>query len=131
LEGYDKARQADMGKRQVAAECAAVLVYATFPSKELAVSTGRRLIEARLAGCINVLPSMTSVYRWNGNIETAQEAVLIAKTMAGQADAVTQHILAHHPYETPAVLVLPVVSGSLAYLSWIESETASGASLAG
>ena len=105
-----------------ATDIAAVLVYATFPSAELAEETGRKLLELQLAACINILPSMTSIYRWQGAIETAREVVLIAKTMPARADAVTANIIAAHPYETPAVLVIPVMGGSASYLHWIGQE---------
>ena len=111
------------GQGPPATHTAAVLVYATFPDFEQAESTGRRLIEAGLAACINILPAMTSIYRWQGAIETAQEVVLIAKTVVARADAVTGLIVELHPYETPAVLVIPVVAGSLPYLQWIGRET--------
>lgn len=86
------------------------------------MEAARRLIEARLAGCINVLPAMTSVYRWEGKVETAEEAVLLAKTVPERSDDVCRDILAHHPYQTPAVLVLPVIAGAQDYLSWIARE---------
>ena len=110
-----------------ATDCAAVLVYATFPSVEQAKETGQKLIEARLAGCINILPAMTSIYRWQGAIETANEAVLLAKTVPAHADAVTAFIVANHPHQTPAVLVIAVVAGSAPYIAWIREESSGAA----
>ena len=105
-------------------EMTAALVYATCPTPELAAAIGRSLIEARLAACVNILPGMTSIYRWQGAIETANETVLIAKTTSAQASKVVGHIVSQHPYDVPAVVVLPVVGGAAAYLGWIGSETA-------
>lgn len=106
-------------------ELPAVLVYATCPTPELAASIGRSLIEARLAACVNILPAMTSIYRWQGVIESATEAVLIAKTTSAQAQGVVDSIVSQHPYDLPAVIVLPVVGGAQGYLDWIGSEVSS------
>ena len=100
-----------------------VVVYATFPSREAALICGQRMVEDKLAGCINVLPAMTSIYAWHGKTETAEEAVLIAKLAAEGAGAAVAFITANHPYDMPAVLVLPVVGGSAAYLAWLRSGT--------
>jgi periplasmic divalent cation tolerance protein len=99
------------------------MIYATFPDREQALAVGRRMVEEGLAGCINVLPSMTSVYVWKGATETSDEAVMIAKLAASGADRAVANIVANHPYETPAVLVLPVLSGSADYLAWVRAGT--------
>jgi periplasmic divalent cation tolerance protein len=99
------------------------MIYATFPDREMALTAGRDMVEKGLAGCINVIPAMTSIYVWKGVTETSDEAILIAKLDARAADGAVAHILANHPYETPAVLVLPVVGGSQDYLAWIRNGT--------
>jgi periplasmic divalent cation tolerance protein len=81
------------------------------------------MVERGIAGCVNVLPGMTSVYVWEGVTETSEEAVLIAKLAAEGADRAVAHILSNHPYETPAVLVLPVAGGSRDYLDWVRGGT--------
>lgn len=107
----------------VPADCVAVILYTTFPAHDAAVNAGRALVEQRLAGCVNVLPAMTSVYVWDGKTEVAQEAVLLAKmpghAFAAAADAV--HKL--HPYDTPAILALPVVALNAPYLDWLSAGT--------
>lgn len=108
----------------VPADCAAVLVYTTFPDEASARGLGRDLVMQQLAGCINILPGMQSLYVWNGVLEEASECVLLAKTTAERAQACMQAILAAHPYETPAVLALPIVVGAEAYLDWISAGTA-------
>jgi periplasmic divalent cation tolerance protein len=95
------------------------MVYATFPSFDAAMDVGKHLVEERLAGCVNILPSMTSIYFWEGKIETAPEAVLIVKTVAGRADQCVDFIRARHAYDLPGILVLPVVGGSDGYLEWL------------
>ncbi len=99
------------------------MIYATFPDRATALTLGRDLVEKQLAGCINILPSMTSIYVWNGTTETTEEAVMIVKLAAEATERAVAHILANHPYETPAVLVLPVVDGSPAYLDWLRGGT--------
>ncbi len=101
-----------------------VLVYATFPDEATALSAGRGLVEARLAGCINVLPGMTSVYVWQGRTETAKESVLIAKTRASLAGETVAAIKAGHGYDVPAILVIPVIDGNPDYLAWLAAGTA-------
>jgi len=100
-----------------------VMIYATFPDREGALALGRDLVERELAGCVNVLPAMTSVYIWNGVTETADEVVLIAKLAEEGADRAVAHIVANHPYETPAVLVVPLAGGNAAYLDWVRAGT--------
>ena len=101
-----------------------VMIYTTFPDRERALKTGRDMVEKGIAGCVNVFPAMTSVYVWKGVTETSDEAVMIVKLAAEGADRAVAHILANHPYETPAVLILPVIGGSADYISWVRGGTA-------
>lgn len=98
---------------------AAVMVYATFPDLAAAEAVGRDLIEAGHAGCINIIPGMVSLYVWEGALERSEEVVLIAKTTPGRAQSAMTAIHSAHPYETPAVLALPVAAGGADYLAWI------------
>ena len=102
----------------------AALVYTTFPVKESAIAAGRVLVEARLAGCINILDTMTSIYVWNGVTEAASEVVLIAKVPADSVLACVAALTRLHPYATPAILVLPVAAADAAYLYWLRAGTA-------
>ena len=113
----------DSGERGAPPATDVVMIYATFPDRQTALALGRDMVEQGIAGCINVLPSMTSVYVWKGETETAEEAVLIAKLAREGADRAVAHIMAHHPYETPAVLVLPVEGGNPEYLNWVMGGT--------
>lgn len=101
-----------------------VVVYSTFPDAASAERAAAGLVEARLAACVALLPGMVSIYRWQGAVERADEVILLAKTRAALAEAVLAAIAATHPYEVPALLVLPVASASAAYGAWIEAETA-------
>lgn len=103
---------------------APILLYVTMPSPESASKLGRSVVEAGLCACVNILPNMQSIYRWQGEIETAQELVLIAKTTYACANAACEHLVQHHPYDTPCVISLPIIKdGShFPYLDWIKNE---------
>lgn len=100
-----------------------VLVYSTFPAGEVAEAIGGALVEARLAACVNILPGMTSLYRWEGRLERGAETVMIIKTRQQLAKRVCDEVRRRHPYSNPALLVLPVSGGSGDFLSWIIDET--------
>ncbi|MEJ1161138.1 divalent-cation tolerance protein CutA [Prosthecomicrobium sp. N25] len=103
-----------------------VVVYATFPDLPGAQAAARGLVEGGLAACVNMIPGMVSVYAWKGTLETAGEVVFLAKTRGRLAEAVMGAIAAVHPYETPALMVLPVEAASRAYGDWIVAETQPG-----
>jgi periplasmic divalent cation tolerance protein len=100
-----------------------VLVYTTWPDTAAAEAAGRALVTAKLAACVNILPGMVSIYAWQGEVERASEAVMIVKTTTSHAGAVTAAVRTAHPYETPAILTLPVSGGDAAYLAWIAAES--------
>ncbi|MDI4666052.1 divalent-cation tolerance protein CutA [Xanthobacter autotrophicus] len=100
------------------------IVYTTLPSREAAEEMARALVEARLVACANILPGMVSIYRWDGAIERADEVVMILKTTAARASDVVEAVRARHPYQVPAIVVLPVEGGLAAYLGWIGAEVA-------
>jgi len=101
----------------------AVFVYTTFPSVVEAEKAGSALVSERLAACVNIVPGMISVYRWQGTIERAEETVMIVKTRASLAETVRARVKATHPYDTPAILVLPIESVDERYFAWILAET--------
>ena len=83
----------------------------------------RRLVEEHLAACVNVLPPMDSIYRWEGKVEEASERQLIIKTTVTRVEALKRRLSDLHPYDVPELLVLSVSDGSDAYLRWL-SESA-------
>lgn len=101
----------------------AVLVYATCPSAAEAERIGGALVDQGLAACINILGGMTSIYVWQGSRHTDSEAVMIVKTRGGLGPQVVAAIRALHPYDTPAILELPVTGGNEDFLAWIEAQT--------
>jgi periplasmic divalent cation tolerance protein len=100
----------------------AVLVYTTWPSIVEAERAGREIVERRLAACVNIVPGMISHYWWEGRLERAEEAVMLIKTRASLAEAVSAAVKSLHSYETPAIMVLPVESADPAYHHWIVEE---------
>ena len=104
----------------------AVLVYVTVADRRAALALGRACVEARLAACANVTDGMRSVYRWQGKIEEADEAVLILKTRRGRLEALCAAILARHDYDCPCVVALPIIGGNPDFLAWILAETEAG-----
>jgi periplasmic divalent cation tolerance protein len=101
----------------------AVFVYTTYPSIVEAETAGRALVERRLAACVNILPGMISHYRWEGRVARGEEAVMIVKTRASLADAVSVAVKELHSYTVPAILVIPLESVENNYLRWLMEET--------
>ncbi|MFE3829024.1 divalent-cation tolerance protein CutA [Streptomyces sp. NPDC059092] len=83
----------------------------------------RGVIEARLAACAQISAPVTSVYRWRGTVETAEEWQILFKTTADRYDALEGHLRAAHDYDTPEIIATPVVRGSAEYLAWLTAET--------
>jgi periplasmic divalent cation tolerance protein len=99
------------------------VVLMTAPDSATAQAWARTFVEERLAACVNLVPGLQSVYRWQGAVEEAQEVLLVAKTAADRCDALAARLEALHPYELPELLVLPVSGGSDRYLAWVLSES--------
>ena len=96
-----------------------LLVLTTTGSESEARKIAEMLVERRLAACVNVIPRIQSVYRWQGRVETAEEFLLIVKTVKSKEDQVQAAIRESHSYELPECISIPVESGSAEYLRWI------------
>lgn len=98
--------------------------YVTCPNEAVARHLAQRLVEARLAACVNILAPITSVFRWEGSVQEAQEIAFIAKTVEAQMPAVTALVQQHHPYDCACIVALPIAPdmGNPAFLSWIASQ---------
>jgi periplasmic divalent cation tolerance protein len=94
-------------------------VLVTGPDREDLVRMGRTLVEERLAACVNVLPGLTSVYRWKGRVQADAECLALVKTTADSVDRACRRLQELHPYELAECVALPVVSGSPSYLRWV------------
>ena len=100
-----------------------VIVLTTLPGDADGADFGRKLVEDRLAACVNLLPVMDSVFRWEGQVEHDTERQVIVKTSRDRVVALWERIREIHPYEVPEFVVLPIVDGSEAYLKWIGEST--------
>ena len=99
----------------------AEIILCTCPDKTTAEQLAHLLIDGNLAACINILPGITSIYQWQGKIESAQEHLLLIKSNEINYSAIEAKIKAHHPYELPEIIALPVAHGLPEYLNWIDS----------
>jgi periplasmic divalent cation tolerance protein len=97
----------------------AIIVFMTASNGEEATRLADLLIGAHLAACVQILPEMESVYRWEGKIERQSEVLLIAKTTAAKLAELDREVRALHSYETPEIVAVPIVAGSNAYLDWL------------
>jgi periplasmic divalent cation tolerance protein len=100
-----------------------LLVLTNLPDRTTAEQVARALIDSRAAACINILAECTSVYRWQENIESAGEIPLLIKTTRSAYPRLEEIVRAHHPYELPEVIAVPVDSGLPGYLQWVAQET--------
>ena len=101
----------------------ALLVIANCPDEACANRIALAVVEAGLAACVNLLPRVQSVYRWQGNIESASEVPLLIKTTAGRYGELEAAVRKLHPYDVPEIIALPIAQGLPAYLDWLAAET--------
>ena len=101
----------------------ALLVIANCPDEACANRIALAVVEAGLAACVNLLPRVQSVYRWQGAIESANEVPLLIKTTAGRYTELEAAIRELHPYDVPEIIALPIAQGLPAYLDWLAAET--------
>ncbi len=95
------------------------LVFTTCPDRETAERLSAMLVEHRLAACVSAGSSVTSTYPWQGRVERESEIPLTIKTTRARVSALKQELVAHHPYEVPELLVVPVSGGLDEYMQWI------------
>ena len=96
------------------------IVLCTVPDADLGATLAQELVEDRLAACVNVVPGLTSVYRWQGAVQRDAECLLIIKTRCDRFAALRDALKARHPYELPEIIAVPVSDGLPAYLAWID-----------
>jgi periplasmic divalent cation tolerance protein len=100
-----------------------ILILCTCPSQDEADALATALLEERLAACVNRLPGIKSMYRWEGRVTHDDEILLLIKTTADLFERLENTIKKLHPYETPEIIAVPIVAGSADYLRWIEAST--------
>ena len=98
------------------------IVFCTAPA-EAAQRLASTLVEERLAACVNVLPAVESIYRWQGAVERADESLLVAKTSDASLERLMSRLAEIHPYSTPEIVAVDVAKASAAYLAWVDAET--------
>ena len=96
------------------------MVLNTCPDETTAHTIASILVQDKLAACVNIIPALQSVYQWKGQIETAEEYLIIIKSRADVYPRLEKTIKAHHPYELPEILEVPIDTGQPDYLSWID-----------
>jgi periplasmic divalent cation tolerance protein len=102
-----------------------IVVLITVPSVEVGRKIADQLVEKRLAACVNILPSVQSYYKWNGETNVDEEALLMVKSKADLfEDRILPTVQALHPYDLPEIIAFPIVLGSERYLEWIDAQTA-------
>ncbi|MDQ2922127.1 MAG: divalent-cation tolerance protein CutA [Acidobacteriota bacterium] len=99
----------------------AIVVFVTTANSEEAAQLAEMLVGQRLAACVQILPEMESVYRWQGKIERQKEVLVIAKTTKSKFEELEAKVRAIHSYETPEIIALPLTAGSPPYLEWLNS----------
>jgi periplasmic divalent cation tolerance protein len=97
-----------------------LLVSITASSAEEAERIAKALVQERLAACVNIVPAITSVYRWQGEIHRDSEVLLIAKSRLELFESLVARVKELHSYQVPEIIALPIVAGSKAYLNWID-----------
>jgi periplasmic divalent cation tolerance protein len=97
------------------------IILCTCPNSETATHIAQHLVAAKLAACINILPGITSIYEWQGEVETAQEQLLLIKSCQTHYAMIEAEIKRLHPYELPEIIALSIETGFPDYLKWINS----------
>ena len=103
-----------------------VEVRVSAPDEETARALASALVDSRLVACAQVLGPMTSTYWWQGQVETAQEYLLLAKTTADRFEAIRERVASEHPYDNPEILAVPVASAAPLYAAWLRESLGSG-----
>lgn len=99
-----------------------LMVYVTCPAA-VAEALATTLVEQRVAACVNVVPEVRSVYRWQGAVEQTEECLLLIKTAASRYEALEQQVRAHHPYELPEIVAVSLNAGFTDYLRWVQENS--------
>ena len=102
---------------------ATLMVYCTCPDEAAGKALATELVREGLAGCINVVPGLTSIYKWHGEMREGTEALLLIKTPAAKYAALEAALRERHPYELPEIIAVDIETGLHDYLQWLTDET--------
>ncbi|NWF51873.1 MAG: divalent-cation tolerance protein CutA [Nitrospirae bacterium] len=100
-----------------------IVVLITASNEDEAVRIAKSLVENRIAGCINIIRDIRSIYSWRGNIEDEKEVLMVAKTKKGLFDTLIEEVKKLHSYTVPEIIALPIIEGSEDYLKWLKEVT--------
>ncbi|RJF99721.1 divalent-cation tolerance protein CutA [Noviherbaspirillum saxi] len=100
-----------------------ILVLTNVPDHATAQAVARNVLEQKLAACVNILPGVRSVYRWQGDIEEAEEITVLIKSTTARYPELQDAIKTIHPYDVPEIIAMSISAGLPAYLNWIATET--------
>ncbi len=100
-----------------------ITVLVTCPNRKVGEAIGHTLVEERLAACANLIPGLTSIYRWQGRIHRGREILLLLKARRRQFKRLAARVASLHPYETPQIVGLPLVCSADRYLAWLADST--------
>lgn len=103
--------------------CSYLQVVTTLANEEEALRVAQAVVERRLAACVQVVGPVTSVYQWQGVVETSREWQCVMKTSGARYNELAQAVAELHPYEVPELIATEIIAGSPAYLAWITQET--------
>ncbi len=103
-------------------ELAYIVLFITTPATEEAQRISRALLEQRKAACVNIVPRVSSLFWWQGKIDSARESLLIVKTTASQLNELVTLVKEIHSYDVPEIIAIPIVGGNQDYLEWIGKE---------
>lgn len=95
------------------------VAYVTVPSEEVAKTLAKGLVQEKLAACVNIIPKITSIYEWKGEINEDSELLLMIKTRTSRVNELIHYVRSNHPYEVCEVISLPIQNGNEPYLKWI------------
>ncbi|CAG9539135.1 unnamed protein product [Cercopithifilaria johnstoni] len=98
------------------------VVYVTVPNSTVAQQIAREVVKGKYAACVNIVPTITSIYEWEDKVEEDKETLLVIKTKSAALDALKAKVLSMHPYKVPEFIALPIESGSESYLQWIDKQ---------
>jgi periplasmic divalent cation tolerance protein len=103
-----------------------VVMMCTAPDAETAARLGRMLVEKALAACVNIVPGLRSIYRWQGSLCDEPEVLMVIKTRQSKVESLSGVLRAGHPYQTPEIIALPVAGSLEAYARWVRESTSDG-----
>ncbi len=100
-----------------------IIVFITASKEDEAIKIAKELVEERLAGCINIIKNIRSIYRWEGKIEDEMECLMIAKTKKNLFEKLTKKVKEVHSYSVPEIVGVPIIEGAEDYLKWLRNVT--------